>query len=335
MTLPLSVIPPFALVLPPPLKAPPLHVNSPLIATLPAPPSVPALIVSVDSVEVVARSSVPPVMAKFSALVRLLTATVPVRNVTVTFAAGRSMTTSSPGWGTMPVLQFEGTSQKPSLSTFHETVTASTVTGPANMQATRTTGHSRRRPKCASVDLRAHQRCEAMTYGMRKPLQMDEWRRALVDGAAAAYTPRRPSVNVVSRRLKTRPSPPSSVSTTGRRAAELRQDSPARRRWFRRVLTLVPALAQDELLDLAGAGERELVDEDPVARRLRRGETLADMGAQLLRRSGARRQRSERTRRAPRPSSGRARRPPRPRPPPDARAEPPRSPPGRGSRRHE
>src|SRR5262245_2864615 len=165
MTLPLSAIPPFASVLPPPLKVPPVHVNSPVMVTLPAPPSVPLLIVTVDSVELVARSSVPPVMAKFSALFRLLTATIPVRNVTVTFAAGRSMTTSSPGWGTMPVLQFEGTSQKPSLSTFHETVTASTVTGPVNMTVRRTTGHSSRRLKYAMLDLRPRQRREAMTYG--------------------------------------------------------------------------------------------------------------------------------------------------------------------------
>ena len=68
-------------------------------------------------------------------------------------------------------------------------------------------------------------------------------------------------------------------SLDGGSARRLTSHSPARGRRLRCVLTLLPALAQHELLDLAGAGEWELVDEHPVAWRFRCGQTLAHMGA--------------------------------------------------------
>src|SRR5262249_28340561 len=53
--------------------------------------------------------------------------TVPLRKVTVMLTPGRSMTTSSPACGTLPVLQLDGSSQKPSASAIHDTRAARAV----------------------------------------------------------------------------------------------------------------------------------------------------------------------------------------------------------------
>ena len=68
------------------------------------------------------RESVPEAISSVALTERLLTASSRPPKVTTGFAAPRSMTTSSPAAGTVPVLHLVGSNQEPLASVFQETV---------------------------------------------------------------------------------------------------------------------------------------------------------------------------------------------------------------------
>ncbi|MCI0394031.1 MAG: hypothetical protein L0322_03735 [Chloroflexi bacterium] len=110
----LSVPPEIAWVVPGPSMIPPAQVNTPVTVRSPAPPNEPLFRVNVLLItEGLPRESVLPDRTIASWLLRPAMVVFPWEWVTVT-SAGTSISTRSPGCGTLPVLQLLGSCQKPS-----------------------------------------------------------------------------------------------------------------------------------------------------------------------------------------------------------------------------